>query len=123
MVKQIKLPFSQEKNGKSPHGGHDGEESDADSQEQRGILLGFLDLPLASAFAQLLLGFERGSWGSSGRMMVVFLRSTQRGAKQWVANPGFNEGEGGAVRVSSSHHHLEDQDVRQRRSRGVVAFH
>lgn len=40
-------------------GGHDGGESDADSLEQRCVLLGFLDLPLASTFAQLLLGFER----------------------------------------------------------------
>lgn len=38
--------------------------------------------------------------------MVVFLRSTQRGAEQQVANPGLDEGEGGAVRVSGSHHHL-----------------
>lgn len=96
-------------------GGHDGGESDADSQEQRGILLSFLDLPLASAFAQFLLGFERGSWSSSGRMMVVFHRYAQRGAKQQVANPGLNEGEGGAMRVSSSHHHLEEEEVSQRK--------
>lgn len=35
------------------------EESDAVSLVPCGMLLGFLGLPLASTFAQLLLGFER----------------------------------------------------------------
>lgn len=44
-------------------------------------------------------------------MMVVFLRSAERGAEQQVANPGLNEGEGGAVRVSGGHHHLKKDGV------------
>lgn len=52
---------------------------------------------------------------------MVFLRSTQRGAEQQVANPGFNEGEGGAVRVSSGHRHLKQEDVSKRRARGEAA--
>lgn len=39
--------------------------------------------------------------------MVVFLRDAQRGAEQQVADPGLDEGEGGAVRVSGGHKHLE----------------
>lgn len=52
--------------------------------------------------------------------MVVFLRSTQRGAEKQVANPGLDEGEGGAVRVSGSHHHLKERGVSQRRSESVT---
>lgn len=40
-------------------------------------------------------------------MVVVFLRDAQWGAEQQMANPGLDEGEGGAVRVSGGHHHLE----------------
>lgn len=46
--------------------------------------------------------------------VVVFIRPAQRGAKQQVADPGFNEGKGRAVRVSSGHHHLRRDDVDQR---------
>lgn len=44
-------------------------------------------------------------------MVVVFLRSTQRGAEQQVANPGLNEGEGRAVRMTGGHHHLREEGV------------
>ena len=49
---------------------------------------------------------------------MVFLRATQRGAEQQVADPGLDEGEGGAMRVSGGHHHLEEDGVSQRRSDG-----
>lgn len=49
-------------------------------------------------------------------MVVVILRSAHRGAEQQEANPGLDEGEGGAVRVTSSHHHL-------RRDRGEKNSH
>ena len=39
--------------------------------------------------------------------MVVFLRAGQRGAEQQVADPGLDEGKGGAVGVSGGHKHLE----------------
>lgn len=68
-------------------------------------LLSFLHLPPASAFAQLLLGFDRRSW-DGGRVVVVFLRSSEGGAKKHVADPGFDEGEGRAVGVSGCHHNL-----------------
>ncbi len=91
------------------------------------VLLGFLDLSLAGAFTQVLLGFERWRWSSGGSMMVVFLRSTQRGSEQQVASPGLNEGKGGAVRVSGGHHHLQEDGASQRRSVWFVrtkgAFH
>lgn len=74
------------------------------------VLLGFLGLPLAGAFTQLLLALERRSRGGcSRRVMVVLLAAAQRRAEQQVTNPGLNEGEGGAVRVSGGHHHLEGQ--------------
>lgn len=40
-------------------------------------------------------------------MVVVLLTTSQRGAKQQMANPGLDEGEGGAVRVAGSHPDLE----------------
>lgn len=40
-------------------------------------------------------------------MVVIVLRGAQRGAEQEVANPGLDEGEGGAVRVTSSHEDLQ----------------
>lgn len=49
-------------------------------------------------------------------MVVVVLRSAHRGAEEQEANPGLDEGEGGAVRVTSSHHHL-------RRDRGEKNSH
>lgn len=93
------------------------------SPVQRHLLLGFLDLPLASTFTQLLLGFERwgGSGGGGGGVMVVLVRRAQRGTEQQVANPGLDEGEGGEVRVPGGHHHLrgqEDRDVAPRRIEG-----
>lgn len=42
--------------------------------------------------------------------MVVLLGSTQRGAEKQVADPGFDEGEGRAVRVSGSHHNLRKEE-------------
>lgn len=39
-------------------------------------------------------------------MLVLFLRSAQRGTEQQMANPGLDEGEGGAMRVSCCQHHL-----------------
>lgn len=77
------------------------------------FLLGLLHLLPARAFAVLLLGLERRGRGSGGSVVVVLLGSTQRGAEQQVADPGFNEGEGRAVGVSSSHQHLEGRDVSQ----------
>lgn len=74
------------------------------------FLLSFLHFPLASTFAQLLLGFERGGWGN-GRVMVVLLGSTQWGAEKQVADPGFDEGEGRAMRVSGSHHNLRGEET------------
>lgn len=47
---------------------------------------------------------------------MVFLRSTQRRAEQQVANPGLNESERGAVRVSGGHHNLREDNVSQRRA-------
>lgn len=94
-------------------GSHEGE-SDAGSS-QCGFLLGLLGLPLASPVAQLLLGFE--GWSRSRSVVVVILlTATQGGAEEQMANPGFNEGEGGAVRVTGSRHHLEDQWDTQRNS-------
>ena len=61
MVEAQTAPFPGEEWELPSCGGHDGGESDAVSPEQHvggGVLLGFLGLPLASAFAQLLLGFE-----------------------------------------------------------------
>lgn len=86
----------------------------AESQTQicRGrapFLFSFLHFPLASTFAQLLLGFERGGWGDGG-VMVVLLGSAQWGAEKQVADPGFDEGEGRAVRVSGSHHNLRGEE-------------
>lgn len=106
-------PFPVEDREVPSCGGHEGE-SDAASLVQHGVLLGFLDLPLASAFAQLLLGFQRGGWSSSGgSVMVVLLRDTQRRSEQQVANPGLHKGEGGAMRVSGGHHHLRGRGDRE----------
>ena len=81
------------------------------------FLLGFLGLPLASALAQLLLGFDRWGGGGGGGVVVVLLRAAQRGAEQQVADPGLDEGEGGAVGVPGGHHHLEEE-----RERGLEKF-
>lgn len=59
MVKHQTAPFPGKEWEVPSCGDHDGGESDAVSPEQRGVLLGFLDLPLASPFAQLLLAFQR----------------------------------------------------------------
>lgn len=40
-------------------------------------------------------------------VVVVVLGSAQSGAEQQEANPGLDEGEGGAVGVTSRHHHLK----------------
>lgn len=69
-------------------------------------LLSFLHLPPASAFAQLLLGFGRRGWDGGRVVVVVFLWSSEGGAKKHVADPGFEEGEGRAVGVSGCHHNL-----------------
>lgn len=79
-------------------------------QTQHGVLLRFLDLPLAGAFAQLLFAFERrGRCGAGGSVMVVLLAAAEGRAEQQVTNPGLDEGEGGTVRVSGRHHHLGGQ--------------
>lgn len=79
-----------------------------------GNLLSFLHFSFACAFAQLLLGLQRGGRGHSRRVMVVVvLRSTQRRAKQQEANPGLHKGEGGAMRVTSSHYHLRGDGTSQ----------
>lgn len=109
----LKLPMFLERNGKPHH--VEATTVESHTWTDRSVLLGFLHFPLAGAFAQLLLGFQRWSWGGGGRMtVVVFIRPAQRGAKQQVADPGFNEGEGRAVRVSSGHHHLRRDDADQR---------
>lgn len=48
---------------------------------------------------------------------MVFLRSSHWGAEEHVANPGLDEGEGGAVRVSGRHHHLNEEGVGVRREK------
>lgn len=59
MVKHQTAPLPRKEWEVPSCGGHDGGESDAVSAVQRGVLLGFLGLPLARTIAQLLLGFER----------------------------------------------------------------
>lgn len=46
-------------------------------------------------------------------MVVVVLGSAQRRAKKQEANPGLHKGERGAMRVTSSHHHLRGDGVSQ----------
>lgn len=42
--------------------------------------------------------------------MVVLLGCTQWGAEKQVADPGFDEGEGRAVRVPGRHHNLRKEE-------------
>lgn len=79
-----------------------------------GNLLRFLHFPFARAFAQLLLGLQWGGGGHSRSVVVVaVLRSAQRGAEQQETDPGLHKGEGGAMRVTSGHHHLRGDDTSQ----------
>jgi len=74
------------------------------------ILLRLLGLPLAGAVAELLLALGGGGGGGGGSacapVVVVRGAATQRGAEERVAEPGLDEGEGGAVGVAGGHRHL-----------------
>lgn len=53
-------------------------------------------------------------------MVVVVLASARRGAEQQEANPGLDEGEGGAVRVTGGHHHLRSDKASQRKQQPSI---